>query len=518
MAGWDKALSDFAKGAVPIDDLMAQFDKQVADEPERAGQMRAELEALKQLTVLSADDEKTICVRLSQSDATAVVSEATNADHTLPFDTSQQEQLVPGTVLNDRFVLEEVIGVGGMSLVFKALDLRKQEAQDEMLYVAMKVLGADFKSHPDSFRVLQQEARKAQSLAHPNIVTVYDFDRDGNTIFMTMECLVGETLNKLIASAPLGMPLKKALFFVEGMVQALGYAHKKNIIHSDLKPGNVFYTEDKTVKLLDFGIARAGKAAGHADGAEGFDPSAIGALTPAYASCEMLEDKAPDPRDDIYGLACITYELLTGKHPFNKKSAIEARDAELEPERVKGLTHRQWAGLKRGLQFDRAARTASANQFFADVSPRPLIGKRTAWLLALLVVVSGYYVYDLNRLKTEIDEKLITSAPVVLTSEDTQKIKEYYEAADLYLALGYLAVPPGDNAYDAYQKILDIDPRNKKAREGIRNIADRYEQLARDALRAGALKQSQVNVDLGLRVHPSHDGLLELRRKLEVDD
>ena len=503
---------------MPVDDLIAEFDKQIADEPERADQMQAELEKLKQRTVLSADDEKTICARLAkESDATAVVSEATSTDHTLPFDTSQQGQLVPGAVLNNRFVLEEVIGVGGMSLVFKALDLRKQEAQDETLHVAMKVLGADFKSHPDSFRVLQQEARKAQSLAHPNIVTVYDFDRDGNTIFMTMECLAGETLNKLIASAPMGMPIKKALYFVEGMVQALSYAHKKNIIHSDLKPGNVFYTEDKAVKLLDFGIARAGKKAGHADGAAGFDPGAIGALTPAYASCEMLEDQVPDPRDDIYGLACITYELLTGKHPFNKKSAIEARDAKLEPERIKSLTHRQWAGLKRGLQFDRAVRTASVTQFFADISPRPLIGKRTGVLLALLVMASGYYMYDLNRLKVEIDEKLITTAPVVLTPGDTQKIEAYYEAADLYLTLGYLAVPPGDSAYDVYKKILDIDPGNKKAHEGIRNIADRYEQLAREAQRAGDVEQTKVNVDLGLRVHPSHEGLLELQSELEGD-
>jgi len=91
-----------------------------------------------------------------------------------------------GSVLKGRFVLESIIGHGGMGIVFKAKDLRKEEAQDRNPYIAVKVLNEEFKQHPESLKALQRESRKAQDLAHPNISTVFDFDRDGGNVFMTM--------------------------------------------------------------------------------------------------------------------------------------------------------------------------------------------------------------------------------------------------------------------------------------------------------------------------------------------
>lgn len=96
--------------------------------------------------------------------------------------------------VKDRFVLREVIGAGGMGVVFKVMDLRKEEAGDAHSDIAMKVLGPQFKDHPAALQVLQQEA-KGTVLAHPNIITVYDFDRDGDTIYMTMEYLQGVSLD-----------------------------------------------------------------------------------------------------------------------------------------------------------------------------------------------------------------------------------------------------------------------------------------------------------------------------------
>src|SRR6185312_12459404 len=103
-----------------------------------------------------------------------------------------------GSVVKDRFVLEEELGRGGMGIVFKARDLRKEEAQDRNPYVALKVLNEEFKRHPESLKALQRESRKAQHLAHPNVVTVYDFDRDGANVFMVMELLEGRSLDRLI--------------------------------------------------------------------------------------------------------------------------------------------------------------------------------------------------------------------------------------------------------------------------------------------------------------------------------
>src|SRR5262249_14109518 len=106
--------------------------------------------------------------------------------------------LQPGSVVKSRFVLDTLIGKGGMGLVFSAIDRRKEEARDPNPRVALKVLSADFQRHPQAFIALQREARKAQTLAHPNVVTVFDFDRDHDTVFMTMELLKGRSLDSLV--------------------------------------------------------------------------------------------------------------------------------------------------------------------------------------------------------------------------------------------------------------------------------------------------------------------------------
>lgn len=274
-----------------------------------------------------------------------------------------------GSVLKERFVLERVVGKGGMGTVFCARDRRKEEAQDRFPYVAVKILNEDFKKHPESLKLLQREARKAQQLAHPNIVTVFDFDRDGGNVFIVMELLQGQSLDRIIKEASSGMSFADALQIVTALGQALAYAHKKNVIHLDFKPANAYVGQDGSVKILDFGIAQA-KQREDAPEAEQtkFRVDDLGALTPSYASLEMLDGGDPDPRDDIYALACVTYELLTGKHPFGRQPAKFAMEYNLKLVRPKGLSSRRWAALKHALAFKREDRTPSVEQFIAELS------------------------------------------------------------------------------------------------------------------------------------------------------
>ena len=297
--------------------------------------------------------------------------------------------LAPGDTIKDRFVLEDIIGKGGMGIVFKARDLRWEEAQDRNPYVAVKVLNEDFKRHPESLKALQRESRKAQNLAHPNVVTVYQFDRDGANVFMVMELLEGEPLDKLIKRNDAGgLPPKTALKYTAHMARALAYAHEQGIVHSDFKPANAYMTRDGTVKVFDFGISRAAKRSDKVSGSMTlFDPGTLGALTPAYASCEMIEGEEPDPRDDIYALACTFYELLTGKHPFNKQSAVQARDAGMVPAPIPALTRAQWKGLLRGLAFKREQRTPTVMQFLNDVSLKKTSPVRWIAIAAGVVIV-----------------------------------------------------------------------------------------------------------------------------------
>jgi predicted Ser/Thr protein kinase len=304
-----------------------------------------------------------------------------------------------GDVLNDRFVLEERLGAGGMSTVYKAIDRRKLEADDRNPYVAVKVLNVEFRAHPQSLIALQREAKKSQSLAHPNIVRVYDFDRDGSTVYMTMEYLQGRSLAQIFRARGFkGMLQEEALPLLEQIADALKFAHDNGIVHADFKPANVIITESGQVKVIDFGIARAFQRPDQADmEATRFDPGSLGALTPTYASPEMLEHREVDPRDDVYALGCIAYEMFTGRHPFGRMQATEARDGGLQLERRKGVTRKQWNALKSALAFDREQRTPTVRQFCDSLHCQGPLSSgsrvRIAGVAAGLLAAAGIGIY-----------------------------------------------------------------------------------------------------------------------------
>ena len=297
------------------------------------------------------------------------------------------EPLFAGSILNGRFQLVEELGRGGMGVVYKALDLQTAALEDRQRHVAIKVLNDDFKRHPLAVRSLQREARKAQKLAHPNIVTVHDFDRDGGNVYMELELLTGRSLDQVLRTeAKGGLPAPRVMEIVGALGAALGYAHEQGIVHSDFKPSNAFITDAGVVKVLDFGIARAAptRAADRGDKTI-FDAGQLGAISPAYASLEMLNGEEPDVRDDVYALACVTYQLLTGRHPFNRIDAAKAREAGLQPARVRSLTFSQWRALREGLAFERAARVPTVAEFVSRFSEPP---RRSMWLaIAASIVV-----------------------------------------------------------------------------------------------------------------------------------
>jgi len=303
-------------------------------------------------------------------------------------------------ILKDRFVLENVLGSGGMGIVYKAKDLLKVEAQDRDPYVAIKVLSEEFKAHPEAFISLQRESRKSQRIAHPNIVNVFDFDRDGDTVFMTMEFMDGHPLDQLIRQyKSTGLPTDDAWEIIRGMSSALSHAHAEKIIHSDFKPGNVFVTQRGLAKVFDFGIARAVSKVEHMDDNPEdktvFDAGNLGALTPAYASLEMLEGAEPDTRDDIYALGCVAYELFTGSHPYNKVPADEAERQKLKPKRITNIKKYQWQAIEKAIAFRRNDRIESVDKFVEAISPKIKATNRLATIMALLlsVAITGYFLF-----------------------------------------------------------------------------------------------------------------------------
>ncbi len=280
--------------------------------------------------------------------------------------------LGPGSVIRDRFVLVEELGRGGMGVVYKAHDRSRGDTSDR--YVAIKVLNDEFKRHPLAVRALQREARKAQKLAHPNIVAVHDFDRDRGNVYMVMELLSGRSLDEVILTDGRGgIPLGPAMDIIRSLGAALSYAHEQGIVHCDFKPSNAFLGSDGKVKVLDFGIARAVPSLVQGGGERTrFDAGQLGAISPAYASLEMLEQGAePDIRDDVYAFACVAYEVISGCHPYQRIDAAKAYQSGLQPRVLRNLSRAQWRVLRQGLEFRRADRCPSIDSLVSQLATPP---------------------------------------------------------------------------------------------------------------------------------------------------
>lgn len=212
-------------------------------------------------------------------------------------------------VLNGRYELLERIGSGGMSVVYKA--------QDRSLgrIVAVKMMHETFTSDSGFLKRFQQEAHAAANLAHPNIVTVHDIGQDEYKHFIVMEFVEGKTLKEIIRSYKGDpMPISRALDLIIQVCNGIGYAHRANLVHCDVKPQNMIVTVDDQVKVADFGIARAISTATQVQ-----QVSQVWG-TPQYFSPEQAAGDTPTPASDVYAIGIILFEMLTGQLPFAAES------------------------------------------------------------------------------------------------------------------------------------------------------------------------------------------------------
>ena len=208
--------------------------------------------------------------------------------------------------------------------------------------------------------------------------------------FMTMEMLKGQPLNEYLANdlPDSGLPFEQAWPIILGLASALGYAHKNHIVHSDFKPANASLCDNDDVKVLDFGIARAIKQPGQAETV--FDAGSLGALTPSYASPEMLDGEPPDPRDDIYALGVVTYILFASAHPYDSNAANLAKVLDLKPKSIAALTRQQNAALARSLLFERDERTLDVETFLSEFDDSALEKKLESQRRLLTVFATGF--------------------------------------------------------------------------------------------------------------------------------
>ncbi len=264
-----------------------------------------------------------------------------------------------GKMLDNRYEILEVIGTGGMAMVYKAHCHRLNRL------VAVKVLKEELAGDADFHRRFQDESQAVAMLSHPNIVAVYDVSRSSDTEYIVMELVDGITLKQYMQQKG-ALPWREALHFITQIMKALSHAHSRGIIHRDIKPQNIMILRDGTVKVADFGIARLVSSTQST-----LTQEALGSVH--YISPEQARGSHIDARSDIYSAGVVLYEMLTGRLPFEGDSpvavaiqhisSVPLSPRELNPDIQEGLEAIVMKAMAAKLQN----RYASADEMLADL-------------------------------------------------------------------------------------------------------------------------------------------------------
>ncbi|MFI6846059.1 protein kinase domain-containing protein [Kitasatospora sp. NPDC050467] len=282
-----------------------------------------------------------------------------------------------GRALNGRYELVEILGVGGMATVWRGVDhvLGRQ--------VAVKVLNGGLADDPRFAERFSREAQHAAMLVHPRIVMVFDSGVDQGSPYIVMELVNGRSLATVLAQQP-GLPVERAVGIAAAVCEALTVAHGAGLVHRDIKPGNIMITDDGGVKVVDFGIARAGSSHNLTQTA-----SVLG--TAAYLSPEQATASELDGRTDLYAVGCVLTEMLTGATPFTAETPVAIAFKHVSEQPLPPSARR--AGVPAALDAavlrllaknpaDRPADAAAARSELLSCIPGLVVGDPTGELLA----------------------------------------------------------------------------------------------------------------------------------------
>ncbi len=403
-----------------------------------------------------------------------------------------------------KYQIVEAIGKGGMGVVYKALDPRIGRV------VAIKTLFRHSDVEPEMRHRFLQEARSAGALSHKNIITIYEMDEDAGQAFIAMEFLEGEDLRSAIARrAPIS--LERKLQILMEVCEGLAHAHAAGVIHRDIKPGNIFITRSRQVKILDFGLARA------ATSDQTLTGTSMG--TPSYMSPEQVRGEKLDHRTDIFSLGVVAYELLTCVKPFQAETDIATayKVTHTEPDPVDKVDPRipvEIASIVAcAMEKDPAKRYQQAEDLYRELeSARSLLEERKRAVreearaavakLAELVRPHRRLVEDVAQALAEMQalapEFFDTTLPAQ-TGELTRRRKG----------------PQPD-----YLGLLDLRDRARRECDRVVRLVETRKQTAylvsevEDLERSGELESALKILEFILREDPTHPAAVKLKKDL----
>ena len=443
------------------------------------------------------------------------------------------------------YQIDRRIGKGGMATVYLATQTSLSRS------VVLKVL--TLSGETENSNLIERflaEGRIVASLNHPNIITIYDIGvTDDNALYISMEYIEGGDLK-----ARIGIPMSpdEALDILVKIGNGLNIAHKRGVIHRDVKPANILFRDDGTPLLTDFGIAKQVN--------DDLDLTSTGVFlgSPNYVSPEQADGKEIDGRTDIYSLGCIFYEMLTGEKPFKSETLFDVVNQHknapipLLPEDVQECQpllnlmmakspHERFTNAGEMSAFITELRkklkpSLSTLDFDITISPGIPVSKnkRTFMILMVLLAISSiifiglqYVDIKLKRpdvnldtvsIETTVNENF-TMSPAAATG-NPEPVSEDIINALIWLGKQSLeeyklTYPPKDNAYYYFSRLLEINPQSEIARLGILDIADRYALLAEKTLAENDYSKTQAYIDIGLKINPRNETLLSLKQLSE---
>jgi len=433
-----------------------------------------------------------------------------------------------------KYQITGVLGQGAMGVVYKALDARIDRT------VAIKTIHAGLMQGELAVELktrFVREIRAVGNLRHPNIIAIYDTDEENGAPFYVMEFVEGRELSAWFKDNA-RFTTEQALHIGAQLLSAFAYTHQKGIIHRDIKPANIFITNEGDVKVADFGIAKV----------ENSELTQVGTSlgTPSYMSPEQCRGQPVDNRSDLFSIGIVLYQLLTGEKPFQASSthALMHQILQSTPEKPSVLNPTLSSAVdrlfERALAKNPAERFQSAEEFLVALEAA-LAGREAPrargrfWLwwagsaaavyalaMALFLAFAPGHPHPAGQAaagKNEIaaaDIGIADVAPGTLSPEQQAKVDKFLKLAQLSIDGGRLVFPPTSNAVYVYRLVLDIDPGNVQARDGLKRVLqmqiDRAEQLRkandRDAL--------EKHLDVSLQAFPNSKALQALRDGLSA--
>jgi serine/threonine protein kinase len=424
-----------------------------------------------------------------------------------------------------KFEILDKIGQGAMGVVYKARDPFIGRL------VALKTITTGLAEDPTLLERFYQEARSAGALQHPNIVTIFELGKEGDTPFIAMQYLAGESLDKLIERQP-ALPLSQRLGYIVHVCRALEYAHKRGVVHRDIKPGNVMVTTEGTVTVVDFGIARLAESSKTQSGL------IIGTL--GYMSPQQLRGHHADARSDIWAVGVLFYELLAYQRPFNgdNQAALMMNILTLDmpslSEMAPGAPPDVALVVSRMLQKEVGARFQSMEEVLIELEPiwRRLQQAEVSGLVAdsqeLLEARDFTKAQDVLRRALQIDtantlaKNLLEKVNAeVRRSQILPQVKSRVESAQ-----NLLAAKKFDDAKAEAESALQLDPTFQPALELLAQVqaAAEHARALAQALRTtkqrvaeGALTEAELQIAKVLEIDAdnatAYDLLVQIREE-----